>query len=153
MVWLVLVWIKYSRFGWQDQCFLTFCGFVHPWYRLLHFHSPYCECMADVTIIIIHRVFSVKPRYLLYFIHSMLSAMQQIGNDPQMWFDDTLSFAKCFFSFRQHRRYFKRKKVAFYLLVELFRLMTGGNFTVCTNIRAVAWKVARTCSENAVFLL
>jgi len=31
-----------------DQCFLTFCGFVHPCHLLLHSHSAYSECMAYV---------------------------------------------------------------------------------------------------------
>jgi len=34
-----------------DHCFLTFFGFVHPCHRLLHSHSPYCECMSHMTII------------------------------------------------------------------------------------------------------
>jgi len=34
------------------QCFLTFFYFIHPCHQLLHSHSPYCECVADVTIII-----------------------------------------------------------------------------------------------------
>jgi len=50
------------------QCFLTFFGFVHPCYRLLHFHSPYGEREAtiDVTIITAYNVsnefdFSTRP--------------------------------------------------------------------------------------------
>jgi len=43
--------------------------------------------MADVIIITLHRVLLVRPRYLLYFIHSsMLSAVQQIGYDLQIRF-------------------------------------------------------------------
>jgi len=53
--------------------------------------------MADVTIIIAHRLFIVKPRYLLYFSHNMFSAMQQIGYDLQIWCAYRLTFAKCFF--------------------------------------------------------
>jgi len=34
-----------------EQCFLTFLGFVRPCHRLLHSHSPQCECMSHVTII------------------------------------------------------------------------------------------------------
>jgi len=50
-----------------------------------------------VTIIIAHPVFIVRPRYLLCFIHSMLSVMQQIDYDLQIRFDDRPSFAICFF--------------------------------------------------------
>jgi len=82
------------------QCFLTFSGFVHPCLRLLHSHSPYCECMADVTVITVHRMFIVIPHYLLFFINSVLSAMQQIGYDLQMWF--ACSFAKCIFVSSAH---------------------------------------------------
>jgi len=37
--------------------------------------------MADVTVIIVHCVFIVWLQYLLYSLHSMLPAMQQIGYD------------------------------------------------------------------------
>jgi len=62
-----------------------FC-FVHPCHLLPHSHSPYYEYMADVPTIIVHRMFIVKPRYLFYLIHSMLSAMQRIGYDLQTGF-------------------------------------------------------------------
>jgi len=41
----------------------------------------------------------VIAQYLLYFIHihSMLSAMQQMGYDLQLWYDYRLSFAIFFF--------------------------------------------------------
>jgi len=35
--------------------------------------------MVHVTIIMVNRVFIVRPQYLLYFIYSMLSAIQQNG--------------------------------------------------------------------------
>jgi len=31
-----------SCIGLLEQCFLTFCGFVHTCYRFLYSHSPYC---------------------------------------------------------------------------------------------------------------
>jgi len=55
--------------------------------------------MADVTIVIVHRVLIVRPRYLLYFINSMLSAMQQIGYDLQTWFDYNSASQNVFFCF------------------------------------------------------
>jgi len=55
--------------------------------------------MADAKIIIVHRIFIVTPRYLLYFIHKMLPSMQQTGYDLQICCDYRLSFAKCFFRF------------------------------------------------------
>jgi len=33
-----------------DLCFLTFFGFVHSCYPLLHSHAPHCECMAIKSI-------------------------------------------------------------------------------------------------------
>jgi len=39
------------------QCFLTLFGFVHLCHKLLHSHSPYCEYMADVKIIIAQQMF------------------------------------------------------------------------------------------------
>jgi len=68
--------------------------------------------MAGVTIIIVHRVLIVRPRYLLYFIHSsMHSAMQQIGYDHQIRFDYRLSQTrKMFLLFHQHMRYLKRER-------------------------------------------
>ena len=47
------------------QCFSSFCGFVHPFHRLLHSHSAYCECMANNSHHS-HRVFIVRPRCLPY---------------------------------------------------------------------------------------
>ena len=69
------------------QCFSTFSGFVHACHPLLHSHSPHYEYMADLPTIIVHRMFIVKPRYLLYLIHSMLSTMQRMGQDLQGWLD------------------------------------------------------------------
>jgi len=69
----------------------------------------------------------------------MLSAMQQVGYDLQIWFDNTLSFAKCFLFVGSpaHALSEKKKgKEAFYYQNRL-RLMTGGNFAVITNICAV----------------
>jgi len=37
-----------------DLCFLTFFGFDHSCYRLLHSHAPHCECMANKSIIVVH---------------------------------------------------------------------------------------------------
>jgi len=65
----------------------TFFGLIHPCHRLLHSHSSYYECMADVATITVNRVFIVRPRYLFYFVHNILSAMQQIEYDLQTWFD------------------------------------------------------------------
>jgi len=66
--------------------------------------------MADMTTILGQQVIIVRPRYVLYFIHSMLSAMQQTGYDLQIWFHHRLSLAKFVFSFQMHMRYFKRGK-------------------------------------------
>jgi len=46
----------------------TFFGFVHPWHRLPHSYSPFCECTADVTIII---VFYIECSYLGHGIYSI----------------------------------------------------------------------------------
>jgi len=63
------------------QCFENFgeanAPNAPPWlracHRLLYFHSPYCEDMVDMTIIIIaHGVFNFRPRYLFYFIHNAI---------------------------------------------------------------------------------
>jgi len=54
-----MTWLYYSL----EQRF----GFVHPRHRLLHSHSPYCECIADMTLtlIMVHRMFVARQRYLL----------------------------------------------------------------------------------------
>jgi len=71
--------------------------------------------MAAVTRIILHRVPIGRPRYLLYFIYSMVSTMQQIGYDLQIWFDCRISFAKYFFVSSAHVLFEKREKEeAFY---------------------------------------
>jgi len=41
---------------------LTFFGFVHPCYRLLHSHSPHCECMANIKIILFSGVGGGRAR-------------------------------------------------------------------------------------------
>ena len=41
----------------------------------------------------------------------------------------------------------KRRKEAFCQQNHV-RMMNGGNFTVCTNICVIAWKIARTCSDK-----
>jgi len=41
-------------------------------------------------------MFIVIPQYLLYFVQSMLFAMQKIGCDLQIWFDYRFTFIKCF---------------------------------------------------------
>ena len=49
---LVAMLVFHSCFFWHRllQCFVTLFGFVHRCHRLLHSHSPYCWCMADMTI-------------------------------------------------------------------------------------------------------
>ena len=45
---------------------LNLLWFRSSCHRILHSHSPYCEFMADVTIIMVNRVFIFRPWYLLY---------------------------------------------------------------------------------------
>jgi len=66
--------------------------------------------MADVTIIMVNLVFIARPRYLLYFIQSTPTAIQKIGYDLQMWFNNRLSLAKFFFSFHRHALFEKSKE-------------------------------------------
>ena len=104
---------------------------------------PHCEYMADGTKIIAHWLFIV-------IIHSMLSAMQQIGYDLQIRFDNTLSFAKCFLFVGSpaHALSEKRKGEEAFCYQSRLRLSTRGNFAVSTNICAVAWRIAETCSDE-----
>ena len=92
--------------------------------------------------------FITKQRYLLRFIHSMLSAMRQIVQDLQAWFDYRLCFAKCFFRFISTCTIWKEARRRGFFISSHLRLMNGGNLAVCTNIRAVAWKTAGTCLMN-----
>jgi len=71
--------------------------------------------VADVTrIIVIKRSLldlnSNLHSYLLYVIHSMLSAMQLTDYVLQMRFDHRPKFRKMLDLFRQHTRYLKRRK-------------------------------------------
>ena len=52
------------------------------------------------------------------------------------------------FCFHQHIRYLKRGTEKRIFASSNLRLMTGGNLAVCTNIRAVAWKIAVTSSDK-----
>ena len=52
--------------------------------------------MADVTIIMVHQVVIVGPRNWFFFDHSMLSVMQQISYNLQIWFHYRLSFTNFF---------------------------------------------------------
>jgi len=68
----------------------------------------------------------------------MLSVMQQIGCGLQICFDYRLNFDECFVvSSSAHALFEKRKEEAFHQQRHL-RLVNGRNFTVCTNICAVA---------------
>jgi len=60
----------------------------------------------------------------------MLSVMQQIGCDLQIWFDYKLIFAECFFAFHHDMRYLERGKKGLFASSYL-RKMNGGSFTVC----------------------
>jgi len=60
-------------------------------------------------------MFFVKSRCLPYFIHSMLSVMQQIGCGLQICFDYRLNFDECFLvSSSAHALFEERKEEAFY---------------------------------------
>ena len=90
----------------------------------------------------VNLVFIARPRYLLYFIHSTPTAIQQIGYDLQMWFNNRLSLAKCFlFSFHRHALFEKSKEGVFFCGRVIYDWW--GNFTVGTNICAVAIGVGR----------
>jgi len=75
----------------KQQCFLTFFDFVHPCHRFLHPHPHKCECIADVTIIVVHGMFIVRPRYLRIcsttLSTAMISAIQQIDYDHKICYD------------------------------------------------------------------
>jgi len=87
--------------------------------------------------IVQHLVFVVRPRYFLYFIHCMLSAMQQILLQSSKYDLDTDSASQYFVC--QHKRYFKRGKKSL-LLARVVYDWTE-NFALCTNIRAVGWRI------------
>jgi len=80
-------------------CFLIFFDFVHPCHRLLYSQSLFCEYTADVTIIIAHLAFIFSPRYLLYFINGMLSAIQKwLRSLNMVWLPTQLRRMFFFFS-------------------------------------------------------
>ena len=105
-----------TEVNWMKRLPRTVLGLVHPcWHQLLHSHSPYCECMVNVTINIVNQVFVVGLRYLLYFVHSMLSVMRQIGYNLQITCDYRLSFAKYFLISSAHVLFERgRNNEAFY---------------------------------------
>jgi len=71
--------------------------------------------MVNVTINIVNQVFVVGLRYLLYFVHSMLSVMRQIGYNLQITCDYRLSFAKYFLISSAHVLFERgRNNEAFY---------------------------------------
>jgi len=61
--------LQFCVYDCLSQCFLTFFDFVHPNHWLLHSHSPYCECTANVTTIIVQYI----ECSLLY--HSIFSTL------------------------------------------------------------------------------
>ena len=74
--------------------------------------------------IVQHLVFVVRPRYFLYFIHCMLSALQQILLQSSKYDLDTDSASQYFVC--QHKRYFKRGKKS--LFTSQSRLRLNGEF-------------------------
>jgi len=84
------------------------------WLLLPHSHSPSLLRMyGRYDNIHSHQVSIVRSRYLLCFIHSMLSAMQQIGYDFQICYDYRLNFAECCLPFISTCAIWKEEKRGF----------------------------------------
>ena len=86
----------------------NFFRFRSSCHRLPHSHPLFRECMADRTIIMVHRMFTVGQRYLLY--QSMLAANWLRF---QAWFDDKISFAPKFFFASLASSNWKKEKRSF----------------------------------------
>ena len=88
--------------------------------------------------IVQHLVFVVRPRYFLYFIHCMLSALQQILLQSSKYDLDTDSASQYFLSVNTNAILKEERRV--FLLARVVYDWTE-NFALCTNIRAVGWRI------------
>ena len=82
--------------------FWTFFGSIHPCHRFIDPHSPLYECMGDVTIIMVHRMFTASLDNRICFVSATAYAFRHaaaIGCDLQTWFDNKQLHKMFFYRF------------------------------------------------------